>query len=139
MTPLDKLDRFEELVMTLGNRESRGVRLIACTPDFAQFVVADGSVIVVLRHTLGDADRLDRMVLRVCEGLKQGTMFLVAAGGGHEARNILQEHAPRARFGKKIYISALDDGIGHLEGKKLDVRMVIFFVDFEILQNFKHG
>ena len=47
-------------------------------------VVADGSVIVVLRHTLGDADRLDRMVLRVCEGLKQGTMFLVAAGGGHD-------------------------------------------------------
>ena len=104
-----QLDRYQELVMTLGNRESRGVRLIAFTPEFAQFVLADGSALVVLRHAARDSDRLDRMVLRVCEGLKQGTLYLGAAGGDQEAREILQRRRPPRQFGKKVLVFAIDD------------------------------
>jgi len=109
MSPASELDRYEELVMALGNRESRGVRLIAFTPEFAQFVLADGSALVVLRHQLHDSERLDRMVLRVCEGLKQGTLYLVAAGGDQEARQVLEKRRPPRRLGKKVLIFSIDD------------------------------
>lgn len=109
MTPLHELDRYEELVMMLGQRDSRGVRLIAFTPEFAQFVLPCGSALVVLRHVHGEEERLGRMVLRVCEGLKQGKLYLVAAGGGQGARKVLETHRPRGAFSKKISVFTIDD------------------------------
>ena len=109
MISLHELDRYEELVMTLGQRDSRGVRLIAFTPEFAQFVLPCGSALVVLRHVRGDEDRLDRMVLRVCQGLKQGSLYLVAAGGDQAARQVLESHLPKRLFDKKIAVFTIDD------------------------------
>jgi rhomboid protease GluP len=109
MTPLHELDRYEELVMTLGQRASRGVRLIAYTPEFAQFVLPCGSALVVLRHLRGDGERLGRMVLRVCAGLKQGKLYLVAAGGDSGAHAILTAHRPRGIFGGKVFVFAIGD------------------------------
>lgn len=109
MTSRLDLDLFEELVMALGNRESRGVRLTTFTPEFAQFALPDGSALVVLRHLRGDADRLKRMVLRVCEGLKQGTLYLVAAGGDEASHDILENGRPVARMNRRVRVFAVDD------------------------------
>ena len=109
MISLHELDRYEELVMTLGQRDSRGVRLIAFTPEFAQFVLPCGSALVVLRHVRGDEERLNRMVLRVCEGLQQGTLYLIAAGGDQASRQILESHRPSGLFSKKIAVFTIDD------------------------------
>lgn len=109
MTPLHELDRYEELVMTLGQRDSRGVRLIAYTTEFAQFVLPCGSALVVLRHVKGDGERLGRMVLRVCAGLKQGKLYLVAAGGDSSAHAILTAHRPSGLFGRRVFVFAIGD------------------------------
>jgi rhomboid protease GluP len=109
MTSLHELDRYEELVMTLGQRDSRGVRLIAYTPEFAQFVLPCGSALVVLRHLRGDEERLGRMVIRVCAGLKQGKLYLVAAGGDSAAHPILTAQRPGGLFGRKVFVFAIGD------------------------------
>ena len=100
---------FEELSIAIGEQGQRGVQLVAFTPEFAQFALSDGSALVLLRHLPGDDGRLERMVLRVCEGLKRGTLYLVATGGDSGARDVLVAGQPDARFGVKVHIFAIDE------------------------------
>ena len=112
------LDLFEELVLVLGERRERGIHLVACTAEFAQFSLPEGAVLVVLRHRRGNEDQLRRMVLRVCEGLERGTLYLVAAGGDHSCQEILETGRPPARRGKRVRVFAIDDSRTPWSGSK---------------------